>query len=231
MVTAPTCLIIGASRGLGLAMAAEYLARGWGVTATVRGDGHTRLHDLAARNASRLTIEKLDINNPDELATLRERLAGQVIDQLFVNAGIANDPRAPIGAVTTEDFVDLMLTNALSPMRVVESLDDLVAPGGGIGLMSSGLGSVANNTTGGFEAYRASKAALNTLMRSYAARHAGVHRSLALVAPGWVRTDMGGPNAALGIEDSVPRVVDQLIARLGEPGLAFFDYTGAILPW
>lgn len=124
-----------------------------------------------------------------------------------------------------------MVTNALSPMRVIEVLGEFVAPEGGIGLMSSGLGSVTNNTTGRFEAYRASKAAPNTLMRSYAARHAGDRRSLALVAPGWVRTDMGGPNATLGIEDSVPRVVDQLIGRLGMPGLAFFDYTGATLPW
>lgn len=231
MALTRTCLIIGASRGLGLAMATEYLTRGWTVTATVRGDRHTGLHDLADKASDRLTIEKLDINNPDELAALRERLGGQVFDQLFVNAGIANDPTTPINAVTTEEFVDLMVTNALSPMRVVEALGDLVAPEGGIGLMSSGLGSVANNTTGGFEAYRASKAALNTLMRSYAARHAEDRRALALVAPGWVRTDMGGPNAALGIDESVPRVVAQLISRLGTPGLVFFDYTGAILPW
>lgn len=210
---------------------AEYLARGWDVVATVRGDRRTGVHDLAAKAADRLVLEKLDINSPDDLTALRERLAGQIFDQLFVNAGIANDPHAPISTVTTGEFVDLMVTNALSPMRVVEMLAELVTPEGGIGLMSSGLGSVANNTTGGFEAYRASKAALNTLMRSYAARHADDRRSLALVAPGWVRTDMGGPKATLGIEDSVPRVVDQLIGRLGTPGLAFFDYTGAILPW
>ncbi|MBS3025545.1 MULTISPECIES: SDR family NAD(P)-dependent oxidoreductase [Acidiphilium] len=231
MASEPSCLIIGASRGLGLAMAEEYLGRGWRVTATVRGAGPTGLHALAARAGGRLAIERLDINDADQLAALRARLEGQVFDQLFVNAGIASDPAAPIGAVSTETFVELMVTNALSPMRAVEALGDLVAPEGGIGLMSSGLGSVANNTTGMFEAYRASKAALNTLMRSYAARHRDSARSLALVAPGWVRTDMGGPQATLSIGESIPRVVDQLIARRGTPGLAFFDYTGAELPW
>lgn len=133
-----TCLLIGASRGLGLAIVAEYLARGWDVTATLRG-GRTDPHDLAAAAGDRLVIEKLDINSPDEFAALRERLAGQVFNQLFVNGGIANDPRVPISIVTTEEFFDLMVTNALSPLRVVEALAELVTANGGIGLMSSGL--------------------------------------------------------------------------------------------
>ena len=100
----------------------------------------------------------------------------------------------------------MMITNALGPMRVIDAFEALVPKTGTIGVMSSGLGSVADNETGGWEVYRASKAALNTLMRSFAARHAGDPRALLIVTPGWVRTDMGGPNAALGIEDSIPRV-------------------------
>ena len=97
--------------------------------------------------------------------------------------------------------------------------------------MSSSLGSVALNETGGWEAYRGSKAALNMLMRSYAARHLNDKRSLALVDPDWVRTEMGGDDATLSIEQSIPGVVDNLTAQRGKPGLRYFDYKGASVPW
>src|SRR3977135_294885 len=94
--------------------------------------------------------------------------------------------RETIADVSTQEFVRVMVTNALSPMRVIERLHDLVAPTGMIGVMSSGQGSVTNNENGGYEVYRASKAALNTLMRSFAARHRDDKRSFLLMAPGWV---------------------------------------------
>ena len=96
--------------------------------------------------------------------------------------------------------------------------------------MSSGLGSVTNNDRGGYEVYRASKAALNTLMRSFAARTQSEGRRLFVMAPGWVRTDMGGPDAPLGIEDSIPKLTDVLTAP-GEAGLRYLDYLGRTVPW
>ena len=224
-------LIVGASRGLGLGLASEYLERGWRVIATVRGSRHTPLHDLAAASAGRLEIEEVDINARDDVANLRQRLDQRRLDLLFVNAGVAIDPDAAIGRVSTEDFVSVMVTNALSPMRVIEALHALVPPGGTIAAMSSDLGSVSANVDGGWEVYRASKAALNTLMRSFAARHAGDPRSLLLIAPGWVRTDMGGPQAELSIEESIPRVVDTVSAQAGIAGLQYLDYQGRIVPW
>ena len=124
-----------------------------------------------------------------------------------------------------------MVTNALSPMRVVETFQDLVPPTGAIAVMSSGQGSVGNNETGGYEIYRASKAALNTLMRSFAARHSGDPRTLLLLAPGWVRTDMGGPNARLGIQDSIPNLVKVIEAQRGKSGLQYLDYLGRVVAW
>jgi NAD(P)-dependent dehydrogenase (short-subunit alcohol dehydrogenase family) len=97
--------------------------------------------------------------------------------------------------------------------------------------MSSGLGSVAGKIDGGWEAYRASKAALNTLMRSFAARHRGDSRSLLLIAPGWVRTDMGGAQAALSVEESIPCVVDVVGAQTGRGGLQYLNYRGETVPW
>jgi NAD(P)-dependent dehydrogenase (short-subunit alcohol dehydrogenase family) len=97
--------------------------------------------------------------------------------------------------------------------------------------MSSDLGSVADNTRGSWEVYRASKAALNMLMRSFAARHIDGTRAMVIVAPGWVRTDMGGPEATLGIEESIPRVVDMLIDQSGKPGLRYLNYRGEVVRW
>src|SRR6202012_369002 len=106
-----------------------------------------------------------------------------------------------------------MVTNALSPMRVIETLQDLVAPAGLIGAMSSGQGSIGNNTTGLREVYRGSKAALNMFMRSFAARQSDAARALVLMAPGWIQTDLGGQNAPFTIEETVPKIVDVLLAK------------------
>ena len=229
---AGTILIVGASRGLGHAMAAEYLKRGWHVIGTVRGGGvRTKLHDLADAFAGRLEIETVDISEPTQVKALRDRLSGRTLETLFVNAGVTNDERETIAEVTTDEFVRVMVTNALSPMRVVEKLQDLVPPTGLIGVMSSGQGSIANNETGLREVYRGSKAALNMFMRSFAARHAARPRAMVVMAPGWVRTDMGGPNARLGIEDSIPSLVDVLLSKLGRPGLEYLDYLGKTVPW
>jgi NAD(P)-dependent dehydrogenase (short-subunit alcohol dehydrogenase family) len=226
-----TALVIGASRGLGLALAEEYLKRGWHVIATVRGDTPTKLNNLWEAHSKSLEIEQLDINKPDQLAALRKRLDGRKIDLLFVNAGVGIDPAKTIGEVSTEDFHRIMETNALSPMRTIEALQSLVPQTGVIAAMSSGLGSVAANEMGGFEIYRASKASLNTLMRSFAARHQGDKRAMFVIAPGWVRTDMGGPSAPLGISDSIPRVVDVITSNTGKPGLRYLDYQGHTVPW
>ncbi len=226
-----SALIIGASRGLGRALAAEYLARGWQVTATVRGSARTGLDDLAKSSDGRLVVESVDITVPEQVAALRGRLAQETFDLLFVNAGVTNGPEETVADVSTDTFIRLMVTNALSPMRVVEALQDLVAPDGTIAVMSSGQGSIANNENGGFEIYRASKSALNQLMRSFAARHVGDPHTLLLMAPGWVQTDLGGPAAPLTIGQSIPGVADTIEAQAGKGGLQYLDYRGRTVRW
>lgn len=224
-------LIIGASRGLGLAMAAELLDRGWNVVGTVQDSARTPLHDLSDEHPGRMKIEPLDVTEPDQITALHDRLAGQSFDILFHNAGTANPGDETIAKVSTEEFIRVMVTNALSPMRVIEGLQGLVPANGLIGIMSSGQGSVGNNEKGGHEVYRGSKAALNQYMRCYAARHAGEARALLLMAPGWIRTALGGPNAPLSAEEAIPKVVDVLLSQQGKPGLHYLDREGHTVPW
>ncbi len=226
-----TVLLIGSSRGLGYAIAAEYLDRGSRVVATVRSPGHTTLHELQDTAGGRLEIEHVDINALEQVQALRDRLGARRFDLLFVNAGVTNGPDETIANVTTEEFTRLLVTNALSPMRVVETLGELIDPNGTIAVMSSGQGSIANNEHGGFEIYRASKSALNQLMRSYAARHHDDTRTLLLTAPGWVRTELGGPNARLTISESIPNLVTTIDAQRGHAGLQYLDYLGQTVAW
>ena len=222
-----TVLIIGASRGLGLGLAREYASRGWRTIATVRNAANPgALSELG----DAVTIETVDINHTGEVLSLGERLAGTKLDLLFVNAGVSNGPTETVAEVSTEEFVRVMTTNALSPLRVIEALAPLVTPEGTIAAMSSGLGSVANNDRGGWEVYRASKASLDTLLRSYTVR-AGGKRTILAVAPGWVRTDMGGPGASLDVETSVRGMADAIAARAGQGGCSYINYLNQTLPW
>jgi NAD(P)-dependent dehydrogenase (short-subunit alcohol dehydrogenase family) len=224
-------LLIGASRGLGFALAEEYLKRGWHVVATERDATASKLHNLLGASDGRLEIETVDIDYPDQVAALRARLASRRFDLLFINTGVKNDDRETIADVSTDEFTRVMVTNALSPMRVIEALQDLVFPSGTIGIMSSGQGSISNNENGNYEVYRGSKAALNMFMRSFAARHADDPRTLLLMAPGWVRTDMGGPQARLSVEESIPNLVSTMDAQAGKAGLQYLDYLGRKVPW
>lgn len=226
-----TVLLVGASRGLGFAMVEEFLKRGWRVIATGREGSTEKLRQLAKTSHGALEVEIVDITIPEQVAALRGRLEARRLDMLFVNAGVKNDDRETIADVSTEEFVRVMVTNSLSPLRVVEALQDLVQPAGTIGVMSSGQGSVANNDNGNHEVYRGSKAALNMFMRSFAARHRDDAKTLLLMAPGWVRTDMGGPQARLSIEESIPNLLNTIEAYEGRSGLHYLDYLGRVVPW
>lgn len=228
MTNTSTALIIGASRGIGLGLVREYLSRGWRVIATERTPGSSAA--LAALAGDGLAIEALDVTDDAGIVALADRLDGTVLDLVYVNAGVSDDPSVPIGEVAGEEFDRVMRTNALAPMRVVEQLDDHVASGGTIAVATSGLGSVSVEPGPSYELYGASKAALNRLMRSYAVR-AGGDRTLLVVMPGWVKTDMGGDQAPLEVETSARGIADAIKARGGTPGLSFIDYQNEVLPW
>jgi NAD(P)-dependent dehydrogenase (short-subunit alcohol dehydrogenase family) len=222
-----TALIVGASRGLGYGLVERFLERGWRVIATERrNSSRPALRQLAGKN-SRLSIENVDIDKEEEIAALRTRLANRQINLLMINAGVAGDATSSF----QQQLMTVMRTNVGGAMAAVRALSPLVLADGVVAVMSSGLASISANTDGGWEPYRSSKAALNQSLRSFAAEMRDAPWSLTAVAPGWVKTDMGGPEALLDVATSTGGVADMLLTRFGQRGLAFLNYRGETLGW
>jgi NAD(P)-dependent dehydrogenase (short-subunit alcohol dehydrogenase family) len=222
-----TALVVGASRGLGLGLAGELRRRDWRVIATARDDaGAARLQALGAQ------VEQVDITDDTAVTALHRRLDGETLDLLFINAGISPSGRGDALQVSLDEAAKVFVTNAIAPARFARRFVGLVRPESGIvAFMSSGLGSVADNNHGYSELYSASKAALNSLSRSFAAGLGRSRITVLAVAPGWVRTDMGGSSAPLSVEESVRGIVDTLETRAGTGRHGFVDYRGREVAW
>lgn len=214
----PHALILGASRGLGLGLAREFVGRGWQVTGTVRKEG-----DRAVLEAMGAGSAIADITDPASIAALQFR----DLDLLFVNAGISepND----FETIGPEAIGHLFMTNAVAPVRVALALLGGIKPEGMIAFMSSRMGSVALTAQDNKAMYRASKAALNSLTRAKMASFG--ERPVLSFHPGWVETDMGGKGADLDVATSVKGIVDVIEEHRTMPGSAFVDYSGAPLAW
>lgn len=224
-------LIIGASRGIGLALAGEHLARGWRVTGTVRSPT-PEIDSLRQSVGEALEIiAPVDITDQEQVAGLASYLESQWFNLVFVNAGILLGRGQALADIPEPDLNKMFLTNAVSPVRVADKLIGNVHPGGMIVFMSSILGSVAANDDGRAELYRASKAALNSLVRSFCARHPNLDATVLVMHPGVVRTEMGGPDAPLDVETSVSGIADVIEQRWGSGGHAFVDYRNTTIPW
>jgi NAD(P)-dependent dehydrogenase (short-subunit alcohol dehydrogenase family) len=165
------------------------------------------------------------------VVALREALADERFDLLFLNAGAGNPPGRRTTTVPDQEMWRLFETNALGPARTAEQLAPVLAPGAAVAFMTSRLGSVADKTSDHAELYSATKAALNSLIRSFYARQAGEGLTVLALHPGWVRTAIGGPNAPLDVETSVRGLADVMAAHARSGACRFLDHTGAEIPW
>ncbi|HEY5071855.1 MAG TPA: SDR family oxidoreductase [Caulobacteraceae bacterium] len=227
-----SALIVGASRGIGLGLARTYLERGWEVIATVRSAASAgELEALADAHQGKLRIETVDTTSAASGEALRDRLAGQAFDVVIINAGVGGPRDKNPRTVDDQAFTHLFVTNALGPSRLAELLSGLVRPKTGVvGFMTSQLGSIGGNT-GGMELYRASKAALNSFTRSFAARHRDKALAVLSLHPGWVRTDMGGAGADIDVETSARGLAGVIERAAADRRDGYFDYKGDELPW
>jgi len=226
-------LIIGASRGLGLGLVKEFVSRGWQVTATARDLSRaTSLNEFAKAEPSAVVLEAVDIDDGEQVSTLARRLDTQLFDLVFISAGVGGPDHQSVDRVTAEELGRLFYTNAVAPIRLAGQFASRVKDGMGVlAIMSSRAGSVAEDSSGRRVLYRASKAALNSLTRSFVAGIKGRPITVLSMHPGWVRTDMGGAEAPLDVATSVAGIADVIEKRAGTKIHAFVDYQGAELPW
>ena len=226
----PSILITGANRGLGLEFTRQYAADGWRVFAACRDPAGAR--DLAAVEGD-VFAETLDVDDGPQVAALANKLSGQPIDVLINNAGIYGPKDVTRDTVDYDAWGQVFRTNAMSPLAMSAAFAANVAQGGQkkIITLSSIMGSIAENDSSGDFIYRSSKAAVNAVMKSLAGDLKSEGITVAVLHPGWVRTDMGGSDAAIEAPESVT-CIRAVIAGLKESDSGrFLNYDGMKIPW
>ncbi|HEX8654484.1 MAG TPA: SDR family oxidoreductase [Allosphingosinicella sp.] len=214
----PSVVITGAGRGIGLEFARQYAAEGWDVTATVRQPS-AELHALGVR------IMTLDVADFEAVASFPDQIDRR-LDLFIANAGVSAPQR--IGdAKAAEEWQRVHAVNAVAPVLLAERLATKMAPEGKMAAITSRMGSIADSS-GGYIAYRASKAALNAAWYALS-RELAV--PMVLFHPGWVQTDMGGPNAQIGPRESVAGMRGVIERLTGAQSGSFVDYRGQPIPW
>jgi NAD(P)-dependent dehydrogenase (short-subunit alcohol dehydrogenase family) len=230
----PSALITGANRGLGLEFTRQYMADGWQVYAMCRDpESASELRKLADASGGKLPLLPLDVTDLASVKAAAHELEGQAIDLVLNNAGVGGARGQTIGNIDYEAWAKVFDVNTIGPLRVSEAFVDHVARSERklIVTLTSGMGSLADNTSGGAIPYRSSKAAVNMVMRSLAIDLAPCGITCVVVNPGWVRTDMGGPHATLTPAESVTRL-RRLIENLGPAQSGkFFNYDGREYAW
>ncbi len=229
----PTTLITGANRGIGLEFCRQYAADGWRVHACCRNpDGAGALADLAATADGRVTIHRLDVTDGSEVAAVAAAI-DTGIDLLVNNAGVRGPERQSATEMDFDGWAEAFATNTMAPLRVAQAFAPRVIQSAAkrIVTISSRLGSMTANQSGGRIAYRSTKAAVNQVMRSLAFELAGRGVTCVLFHPGWVRTDMGGPGGALGPGESVTAIRRRIDQLTPEDNGKFLNFDGTELPW
>jgi len=231
----PTVLITGASRGIGLEFTRQYAAAGWKVIATCRRPKKAKALNAVAGDVS---VYALDVDDPAAAKALARKVRGKAIDVVINNAGVygprnVTRARAARGKAEFAAWGEVLRTNVMGPLAVSAALVPGLKRGKRktIATVSSRMGSIGDNTARDSYIYRSSKAAVNAVMKTLANDLRGEGIKVVLFHPGWVRTDMGGPGAAIDAVDSVAGM-RAVIARLKKADSGrFFNYDGTEIPW
>ena len=235
----PSMLVTGASRGLGLEMVRQFVGDGWRIYACCRTPATaTDLAALAADSGGLITLHTLDVSSPEQIAALADEFRGTPIDMLVNNAGLLGctidhmEPGA-FGSVDYEAWAKVHEINTMAPLRVTEAFVDHVAQSDLklLFFMSTHMGCITELADGGLYPYRSSKAALNLLVKGLSIDLAPRGVRTIAVHPGWVVTDMGGPDAPVNKVDSIAGIRRVVADYDADATGRFFQYDGRELPW
>ncbi|MFZ2161920.1 MAG: SDR family oxidoreductase [Sideroxyarcus sp.] len=230
-----TLLITGANRGIGLEFCNQYASAGWRVLACCRDPGRAdALNKLAARHPGLIELHALDVTSHVRIGQLARMLADESIDLLINNAGVypESDKRG-FGQTDYIEWMNAFNINTMAPLKMVETFINQIARSKLklIVTITSQMGSIDDNSSGGSYLYRSSKAAANMVVKSLAVDLKEKGITAVAFNPGWVKTDMGGPNAMIPVEQSVSdmrKVIDGL--TLADTG-KFIGNDGIVIPW
>lgn len=229
-----TVLITGANRGIGLEFTRQFARGGARVIACCREPtGASALNTFMRESKGKVTVHRLDVTNRVQREHLKSELGDMPIDLLINNAGVYGQGGATFGNIDEQRWLETLAINTIAPIKLSEVLLENVAHSQRkiIASISSQMGSIADNSSGGHYAYRSSKAALNASVKSLALDLQSRGVIAAILHPGWVRTDMGGPNALISVEESVEQMIATLQRLTLKDSGTFFDIGGSVLPW
>ena len=229
----PSVLITSANRGLGLEFARQYLADGWRVYGACRmPERAEKLQRLVETARGQMDVLQMDVTSRATIDRAAAALGEAAIDVIINSAGVMGKS-APVGKVDYDSWTETLNINTMGPLRVLEAFLEHLARSTRklVVTITSGMGSIGDNTSGGYIPYRSSKAAVNMVMRTVALDLKPRGISCVVVNPGWVRTDMGGSSAPLSPEQSVT-AMRRLIQTFGPSHSGkFFNYDGKEYPW
>jgi len=226
-------LITGSNRGIGLELVKQYADANWRVFACCRSPKEATNLQALAKLQDNISIHSLNIADPKEIVNLAQELKNIPIDILFNNAGIYGPYDANFGNTNQKQWLECFNINTISPIKVAEAFVTHVANSELkiIATMSSKMASMADNSSGGSYLYRSSKAALNAAMTSAAIDLKSKGIKVAILHPGWVKTDMGGPNAEISTDECVLQLKKILSELTLDKSGSFFEIDGSIIPW
>jgi len=227
-------LVTGGNRGIGLEFVRQYLTAGWRVFAGCRNpENAIELNRLAAGAAGALSVHPLDVVNPRQVQAAAAALGSAPLDLLVNNAGVYGPEDSAFGTLDPDAWLEVFRVNTIAPVKLTEAfITNLTrSKRGVVAALSSKMGSIADNGSGGSYIYRSSKSALNAAMKSAAIDLAPQGVTVVVLHPGWVKTDMGGPDAQIDVDQSVRcmrRILDSVTAA--DSG-RFIDIDGSSIPW
>ena len=232
-MTNPTILITGANRGIGLELTEQFAEDGWQVLACCRNPADAEQLQALTKRDLAIELNALDVTNYEQMAALADQLGNRPIDILLSNAGIYGSKGVGFGEVDAQEWRQVLEVNTIAPLMLVQTFVEQVAASQQklVAVISSKVGSIADNSSGGSYIYRSSKTAVNQVVKSLSIDLTDRDITVISLHPGWVKTDMGGPNAEISTDESVSGLKGILqSARLAQSG-QFIEFNGSSIPW
>jgi len=229
----PTILITGANRGIGLELARQFAEDGWIVLACCRNPADAgQLQALSERGLA-IELHALDVTDYQQMTALADQLANRPIDILLSNAGIYGSKGVGFGEVDAQEWRQVLEVNTIAPLMLVQAFVEQVAASQQklVAVISSKVGSIADNSSGGSYVYRSSKTAVNQVVKSLSIDLSDRGISAISLHPGWVQTEMGGPNAEISTAQSVSGLKSILQTAGPAQNGQFIEFNGDSIPW